>query len=155
MNIIMAYNNFIKEWKKLYNFFHRKGVINMDTKQITTEYKMTQWVQVMKDRTASGESIRQYCQSRGISRDAYFYWQKKLREAACEQLTKLEKEPLETGLVRSGFAEVKLIDARSPYADSGNRGSLSVEIPGMKLTADGAYPADRLACLLRELVRQC
>ncbi len=38
----------------------------------------------MQERTESGQSIIDFCKTRGISRNAYFYWQRKLRAAACE-----------------------------------------------------------------------
>jgi putative transposase len=36
----------------------------------------------MRDRAASGLSIRAYCKQAGIHENNYYYWQKKLREAA-------------------------------------------------------------------------
>ena len=51
---------------------------------------MAQWAQIIADRKASGKNVKDYCQSRGISRDAYFYWQKALREAAIDQMGVLQ-----------------------------------------------------------------
>ena len=62
----------------------------MDTKKVTTEYRLTQWSQIMQTRQASGQSIKDFCATAGISRNAYFYWQKKLREAACAKLVQQE-----------------------------------------------------------------
>lgn len=63
----------------------------MDTQKVAAEYRMSQWVQVIQARRDSGQSIKDFCQTAGISRNAYFYWQKKLRETACMELMQKEE----------------------------------------------------------------
>lgn len=58
----------------------------MDTRKVATEYRMTQWAQVLQERQGSGQSIGDYCDTAGISRNTYFYWQRKLRAAALGEL---------------------------------------------------------------------
>ncbi|MDD3077433.1 MAG: helix-turn-helix domain-containing protein [Eubacteriales bacterium] len=62
----------------------------MDTQKVATEYRMSQWAQIIQARVDSGQSIKDFCQAEGISRNAYFYWLKKLRESACTELVKKE-----------------------------------------------------------------
>jgi len=118
---------------------------------------MAQWAQVIQDRKYSGENVKNYCENRGLSRDAYFYWQKKIKEAACDQFMVMETEPKQTGLIATNFTEVKVRENQEGFPHGGrvSGGQLSIEIPGIKITADGVYPADQLAYLLRELVRSC
>ena len=131
--------------------------MSMNTRDIAAEYRLAHWTQIMRERTESGQSIKAFCENAGIRENTYFYWQKKLREAACEQLAAMEAGSAQTGLARSGFAEVRLRDnqQQTPYAETAWHGSLAIEIPGMRVTADGAYPTPKLAYLLRELVRGC
>ncbi len=63
----------------------------MDTQKVTAEYRLSQWMQVIQEQQSSGQNIKDFCQSRGISKNRYFYWQRKLRQAACTKLVKLEK----------------------------------------------------------------
>ena len=56
------------------------GMIN--TREIAEEYRMGHWTQIMRERSESGLSITAYCKSIGIHPNRYFYWQRKLREAA-------------------------------------------------------------------------
>jgi putative transposase len=58
----------------------------MNTKKIAAEYRMSHWAQLIHDRMASGKNVRDYCDSIGCSENAYYYWQRKLREAACNEL---------------------------------------------------------------------
>ncbi|MDD2504171.1 MAG: IS66 family insertion sequence element accessory protein TnpB [Clostridia bacterium] len=63
----------------------------MDTRKVAAEYRLSQWVHVIQEQKCSGQKIKDFCQEKGISQNAYFYWQRKLRKAACVELTKLEE----------------------------------------------------------------
>ena len=119
----------------------------MGTQKVTTEYRLGQWAQVMKARADSGQSIKDFCQSSGINRNTYFYWQQRLRKAACAQLT----APV--------FTEVIVQEAPQPLAlpetAAPTPSQLCVEAAGVRITADSTYPPSSLAALLRELVRPC
>lgn len=64
----------------------------MDTRKVAAEYRLSQWMRVIKEQQCSGQNIKDFCLEKGISKNAYFYWQRKLRKAACAELVKL-KEP--------------------------------------------------------------
>lgn len=115
----------------------------MNTREIAVEYRLSHWAQIMQDRSQSGLSIRSYCKSAGIHENVYFYWQRKLREAACEQLS------------TPGFVEVALTPAQEAPALAGDvhAGGLRIEAGGIQITVDGAYPAEKLAVLLQALTR--
>lgn len=57
----------------------------MDTREIAKEYRLGHWAGVIRDRNASGLTTKAYCESAGICENVYYYWQRKLREAACEE----------------------------------------------------------------------
>lgn len=61
----------------------------MNTQLVTADYRMSRWVQVIKERQNSGQTIRAFCKERGITEGAYFYWQRKLRQALCTGLSTL------------------------------------------------------------------
>jgi putative transposase len=121
----------------------------MDTRKIASEYRLAQWSQAMRERADSGESIRSFCQNRGVSKNTYFYWQKKLRSVACERLAKLQEKP--TGIAAHSFTEVKMLESPNQSLAE-ETGQLLIEVRGVKITTDSTYPADKLATLLRELV---
>ena len=126
----------------------------INTREIAKEYRLSHWAQIMQDRVVSGISIKEYCKQIGICQNTYFYWQRRLRTAACEQLTKLE--PAERSLTQPGFTEVVVCEshARLPSEEVGVS-QLRIEISGVQITADSSYPADKLAVLIRELMRSC
>ena len=58
----------------------------MDVQKVTAEYRLSQWAQVIKARQESGQTIKDFCQTAGISRYKYFYWQRKLRAVSYTHL---------------------------------------------------------------------
>jgi len=125
----------------------------MTTREVASAYRLSQWAASVQERAAEGESIVSYCRKRGISQNTYYYWQRKLRTAACEQLSPFAPATLST----PRFAEVCLTDpgALPPSSDAGRPGQLSISIGDIRVTADSGYPAGQLAILLRELTRPC
>jgi len=114
------------------------------------EIRLAGWTQALKERITSGESINAFCQNKGISRHAYFYWQRKVREAACEQLAEAQKQ---TSLPAPTFKEVMI--AEPPLPEIIAPSCICVESGGYKITAGSAYSTEAIAALLRELVRPC
>ena len=72
--------------------------------KVAADYRLAQWAQVIEARLNSGQNIKDFCQTAGISRNAYFYWQKKLRKVACTELAKTE-EPKD--IVPSGWISLR------------------------------------------------
>jgi len=56
----------------------------MDTKLATTQVRLQQWAAIVRERKESGLKVDDYCEAHNISRNAYYYWLRKLREAALE-----------------------------------------------------------------------
>ena len=128
----------------------------MKTREMASEYRMAQWAEVLRDRRESGESVKDYCRTRGISRDRYYYWQRKLREAACNELAAVQSGNAGQGPAPAGFAEVRVQSETRSLGGSGMQdGGLVAEMQGIRLSAGCGYPADKLAYLLRELVKAC
>jgi hypothetical protein len=115
----------------------------MNTREIAAEYRLTHWAGIMRDRAESGLSIKAYCENAGFHENVYYYWQRKLREAACGQMD------------TPGFAEVRLSKAERQLALPGTSqvGRLHIETCGIHITADSTYPPEKLTALLRGLSR--
>jgi len=60
----------------------------MDIASITNNFRLSEWMQVLKDQKASGMTVNNFCLSRGIKRHSFYYWQRKLRETAVTELQK-------------------------------------------------------------------
>jgi transposase-like protein len=106
----------------------------MDTRKIAVEYRMSHWAQIIQNRIKSGLSIKAFCENAEFHENIYYYWQRKLRETACEELAKVRGET--TGLSSPVFAEVKLA-ARTvlPPSDpnNNNRGRTNTRVTSRHL----------------------
>ena len=56
----------------------------MNTKLATTQIRITEWAAIIKDCKSSGMKVDDYCQLHDISRDAYYYWLRKVKTAALQ-----------------------------------------------------------------------
>lgn len=65
----------------------------MDTREMAQEVRLANWAGILQARRDSGLSVRGYCQEQGINEKTYYYWQRRLRETACERLASEELSP--------------------------------------------------------------
>jgi len=128
----------------------------MDTRQVAAEYRLSQWAQKIQRRVESRQSIKEYCETMGVSRNTYFYWQRKVRRVACERVAESFEDTNTTGISVPHFTEVKLREEQVNTSLRGSeQGQLQVETGDVKITVDSAYPPEKLAALLREFLRPC
>lgn len=86
----------------------------MDIRSVKRNYSIQQWKSIIQDRNNSGMTVDAYCKKNGLSRHAYFYWLRMIREEALEQPS------------ASGFVELNL------PADAGSEASVVTAIPAVK-----------------------
>jgi putative transposase len=127
----------------------RIGDEDMNTREIAAEYRMTHWAQIMQDRVASGQSIQAYCDETGTSRCAYFYWQKKLREATAQQLAAGPGK--EKALVPSGWAQACVVEESVPE----QAGGLTLRVGGAEIEVHQGFDETLLASVCRALSQSC
>ncbi|MEN2776628.1 transposase, partial [Acetivibrio clariflavus] len=46
--------------------------------KVTTEQQLSRWAQLIQNRLESGQSIKEFCRTNGVSKATYYYWQKKV-----------------------------------------------------------------------------
>lgn len=124
----------------------------MNTRDIATEYRLSHWAGVLQERNVSGLSIKAYCERTGLRENVYFYWQRKLREAACEELAERvqnEASGSEKGLVPNGWTACKTGDGdriRKP---------LVLEVGGCLVHVEPETDLTLLAKVCRALTSPC
>jgi hypothetical protein len=87
-----------REWRRVLN--------HMDSTKIITEQRLLYWAQFIRDRKASGLSVRAFCRNADVRENTYYYWQKKIRDEACEQLLMSQTDDGSASFVPKGFTEV-------------------------------------------------
>ncbi|MFP3154959.1 IS66 family insertion sequence element accessory protein TnpB [Lachnospiraceae bacterium ZAX-1] len=129
----------------------------MDTRKIAREYRLARWAEALREQKASGQSKDEWCKANEVSRNQYFYWQRKLRETAYEQLSATQNEAVQTGLAVPEFTEIRIAEpvAATTQPEVFQPSTIRVEVSGIQISADSTYPPEKLAQLLRELTRRC
>jgi hypothetical protein len=129
----------------------------MGTNKITLEYRLTYWTQVIRERKESGLTVNGYCKDAGISEHSYYYWQKKLRWLACEQLAEIQSSHSQTNLDMPKFTEVKLRHSHAQLSTAGTvqPSDIRLAIGNVHITFDSSYPPHLLAALLKEMLGPC
>jgi hypothetical protein len=54
----------------------------LDIKQLKQKYRIQQWAEVVAECQQSDMPVRTWCAEHGICRQTYYFWQKRVREAA-------------------------------------------------------------------------
>ena len=43
------------------------------------QYRLEQWTELIRNRQSSGMTTEGWCEANGVTRDAYYYWLRKVR----------------------------------------------------------------------------
>lgn len=97
----------------------------MDIQKVTADYRLAKWAQVVKARHESGQKVDDFCAASGISKNAYYYWQRKLKKAACTGLSKVEEaeSAMPNGWLKLNTAEPLQAESR-----------IAIEVNGCHIT---------------------
>ena len=121
----------------------------MNTRKISAEYRLSHWAKIMQMRIESGMNIKAFCEEKGFHQNIYYYWQRKLREAACQDMIAApQKEVSETNksLVPSGW---KICETTKP---TNEEKVLPIEIGGCRVLAGTDVDPQLLAKVCKVLV---
>ena len=58
----------------------------MALNEIRDQIRIREWVELIKERNASGMTIKEWCAFKGLTENQYFYWLRKVRQKACEAI---------------------------------------------------------------------
>lgn len=64
----------------------------MDVQKVTHEIRLQQWIGIIKECRGSGKTVKSWCEENDINEKSYFYWQRRAREAACQELTTYQEQ---------------------------------------------------------------
>ena len=121
----------------------------INTNEIAKEYRLSHWAQVIQRRADSGMSIREYCISIGISENTYFYWQRRVRQAACDLLLPTPQTETVKPAVPIGWALAE--PAKEHTYDS----TVIIEAGSYRIKVTTDTDMELLAKVCRMLVKLC
>jgi len=123
----------------------------MNTREIAKELRLSHWAGLMRERKQSGLSISAFCKQIGISYKTYYYWQRKLREAACQELlAHTQADPVSTDSL-----SVPIGWATCEISSKAEENILPIEINGCRVLASVDTDAEFLAKTCKVLMSLC
>ncbi len=105
----------------------------MDRTELATKIRLQAWLQEQKEYAASNMSIAQWCAYKNISRNTFFYRQRKLREAAAEAIS--ESSTAMQALTR--FVQVPMEICQASDEPQAEQSPISSGNAIMKISASG------------------
>lgn len=121
----------------------------MNTREIAAEYRLAHWAGIMRERTESGMSIKAYCEAAGCHENVYYYWQRRLREAASQELLPATQGYTEKMITPAGWA----VCGVSKSEPKGN--GVTIEIGKCRIIADAETDAELLSKVCKALIALC
>lgn len=58
----------------------------MQTVEMRNRYRLQQWTEIIRDCRSRGQTVVRWCADHEVNVKSYYYWLRKIREAACESL---------------------------------------------------------------------
>lgn len=105
---------------------------------VTKNIKLHQWSDIIQACKASGQRVDDYCADHEISRNAYYYWLRKVREAALEQSQSLFAEvnqpdsDVSTSCIETSPISICLGDAVIHISEGASSHLLQIAIEAVK-----------------------
>ena len=120
----------------------KSGDHSMNPKEATQIIRMQEWSQIIHDRVQSGQSVSQYCTERGLSKNAYFYWLKKIK---CHVLKSAEPTFVEiSDQIQSGCQKKE--DKNAAFFHSSK---VAIQFHGAEIQMDESVSEEFLTKLFR------
>ena len=118
----------------------------MDTKQVARQIRLKKWSALIIERQISGLNVREFCRERNIKEHIYYYWLKRIREAACNSMPAIST----TVFALVAFSEAK-VPADQPAKLTLNYAESSLDVYE-STSSDSLKPP---LLFLRQVLSQC
>ena len=119
----------------------------INTREIAAEYRLVHWARIMQEQKASGQSIKEYCRATGFHPNKYYYWQRKLRAAACDGLSTIVEQK---AIAPSGW--VAVVESK---ANNDETSLLPIEIGNCRILVNASTEMELLARVCKTLASLC
>ena len=80
----------------------------MNAKELETQHNLKKWAAIIKECRSSGMKILQWLEINNISKNQYYYWQKKLKETCIDTLERQAATFVELPVTKEASASTEL-----------------------------------------------
>lgn len=114
----------------------------MKPKELETQHNLTKWAAIIKECRSSGMKILEWLELNNVSKDQYYYWQRKLKETCLDTLEKQQTTFVELSVVneQSSTTEITIshseCDIKNTVTSSDNTVAATISVNGITLEID-------------------
>lgn len=66
----------------------------LNTAAIAKQYRLNKWIEIVRECRSSGQTVSAWCAQNHVNLKSYYYWLKRVREAACDVLPACQPQQL-------------------------------------------------------------
>jgi transposase-like protein len=107
-----------------------KGGLELNTREVTRQYRLNQWTEIIRECRNSGQTISAWCAAHNVNSKSYYYWLKLVRTAAFESLPPLDstKQQLIPVKIPAQRTETEIAAQESTCAITLSLGSVTMKL---------------------------
>jgi hypothetical protein len=132
-------------------------MVNM--REVATENRLSHWSGIIRERNASGLSIKAYCESIGVRLNVYYYWQRKLRGAAYEEALSAtvssDNNAKNLNSISANTHTWAVCEVATPPSAEGSAATVTIEIGKSRVSANTGTDMNHLSNICRMLMSLC
>lgn len=104
--------------------------MSVNTQLAVRSARLSHWAELLSQKAAGNMNVSDFCNANGITRNQYFYWLRRLREAAIEG---------------SGCTFAELV----PPKDRGSDSVITISVDNMNISVGSSISEEHLTMVLR------
>lgn len=112
---------------------------------VKNQYRLEQWTRLIQDCQSSGMRVDEWCEANGVTHHAYYYWLRKVRKAACQDLSVTSKMESST--------HFKQLEVQVPTANT--QAAVIIHLPSATLEIQNGATQQTVEAVLLALKSIC
>lgn len=112
---------------------------------VKNQYRLKQWTKLIQECQSSDMKIDDWCEANGVTRHAYYYWLRKVRQAACTNLPAID--------VPKDQTTFKRLEVQSPAV--GTQAAVIIHLPAATLEIQNGASQQTVEAVLLALKSLC
>ena len=112
---------------------------------VKNQYRLEQWTRLIQDCQSSGMRVDDWCEANGVTHHAYYYWLRKVRKAACQDLSVTSK--------MESSAHFQQLEVQAPAANT--QAAVIIHLPSATLEIQNGATQQTVEAVLLALKSIC
>ena len=112
---------------------------------VKNQYRLEQWTRLIQDCQSSGMRVDDWCEANGVTYHAYYYWLRKVRKAACQDLSVTSK--------MESSAHFQQLEVQAPTANT--QAAVIIHLPSATLEIQNGATQQTVEAVLLALKSIC